>query len=48
MKKQLIDIFEVMKRIETKGESTVFMADCLKALMDIINSMPDENPETTE
>ena len=48
MKKQLIDIFELMKRIETKGESTVFMADCLKALADIINSMPDEKAETTE
>lgn len=46
MKKQLIDIFEVMKRIETKGESTVFMADCLKALADIINSMPEESEDS--
>lgn len=48
MKKQLLDIFEVMKRIETKGESTVFMADCLKALADIINSMPEESEKTNE
>ena len=46
MKQQLLDIFEVMKRIETKGESTVFMADCLKALVDIINSMPEESEDS--
>ena len=48
MKQQLLDIFELMKKIETKGESTVFMADCLRAMANVINSMPDDKTETIE
>lgn len=42
MKTQLIQIFNTLKQVETKGDSTVTMADCLRALADIINNMPDE------
>lgn len=42
MKQQLIDIFELMRKIETKGDSTIYMADCLRALVGVINSIPQE------
>lgn len=43
MKNRLTAIFNLMQKIETKGDSTVFMADCLRELANIINSMPDES-----
>lgn len=46
MKDKLIQIFNVLKTIETKGDSTVAMADCLRALADIVNSLPDESEQT--
>lgn len=36
-KQKLIDIYNVMLQIETKGQSTLIMADCLVALRNIIN-----------
>ena len=48
MKSKLIKVFELMKQIETKGDSTVFMADCLRVLADVINSMPTESEEKNE
>lgn len=42
MREQLLAIFESMKKVETKGDSTVIMADCLRALVGVINSMSDE------
>ena len=43
MKERLLAVFETMKTIETKGDSTVLMADCLRELASIINSMPAES-----
>ena len=43
MKDKLIAIFNLMQRIETKGDSTLFMADCMRELANIINSMPEES-----
>lgn len=43
MKTQLTQIFNTLKMVETRGDSTVTMADCLRALADIINSMPDSD-----
>lgn len=48
MKSKLTSIFELMKKIETKGESTMFMADCLMALADVINNMPDDEVKESE
>lgn len=48
MKDRLTAIFNLMQRIETKGESTLFMADCIRELANIINSMPDESEELNE
>ena len=43
MKDRLTAVFNLMKRIETYGESTLFMADCLRELATIINTMPEES-----
>ena len=43
MKDRLTAIFNLMQRIETKGESTLFMADCIRELANVINSMPEES-----
>lgn len=43
MKERLIAIFNLMQRIETKGDSTLFMADCIRELANVINSIPEES-----
>lgn len=42
MKKRLIAVFNAMHRIETKGESTLIMADCLREIAQIINAIESE------
>lgn len=46
MRERLIAIFNEMHRIETHGESTLMMADCIRELASIINLMPDEKLES--
>ena len=48
MKDRLTAIFNLMQRIETKGDSTLFMADCIRELANVINSMPEENTKADE
>ena len=43
MKEKLIAIFNTLQRVETHGESTIFMADCIRELAIIIDSIPEEN-----
>ncbi len=46
MKERLTAIFEAMHKIETKGQSTLIMADCIRELASVINSIPDkEEPQ---
>ena len=47
MKDKLTALFTAMKQIETKGDSTVIMADCLREIVSIINSIPEEQ-ETSD
>lgn len=42
---QLIKIYNTMLLIETKGENTLIMADCLRALKDIIISKSEKEDE---
>lgn len=42
MKDKLTALFNTMKQIETKGDSTIIMADCLRELVRIINDIPEE------
>ena len=48
MKEKLIAIFNTMQRIETHGESTLMMADCIKELANVINSIPEEKKDGTD
>lgn len=48
MKEHLIAIFNTMQRIETHGDSTLMMADCIKELANVINSIPEENNADTD
>lgn len=45
MKEKLIAVFNTLKMVETRGESTLIMADCLRELANIINSLPTESEE---
>lgn len=44
MKDRLTAIFNTLKQVETKGDSTLMMADCLRELANVINSIPQETP----
>ena len=46
MKDKLIAIFNTMRGIETKGDNTLMMADCLRELANVINSIPTEREKT--
>ena len=48
MKEKLIAIFNVMQRIETHGDSTLMMADCIKELANVINPIPEEKKDGTD
>ena len=45
MKEKLIAVFQLMQRIETHGDSTLMMADCIKELAVVIDSIPNEDKE---
>ena len=42
MKEKLIAIFNTLKMVETKGDSTLVMADCLRELAQVINTVENE------
>ena len=42
MKEKLIAIINTMQNIETHGNSTLLMADCIKELARVIDSIPNE------
>lgn len=48
MKDKLTAIFNTLKMVETKGDSTLIMADCLRELAQIINGIPKEGNEESE
>lgn len=45
MKEKLIAIFNLMQTIETHGNSTLLMADCIRELAHVIDSIPNEDKE---
>ena len=45
MKDKLIAVLNLMHNIETHGNSTLMMADCIKQLAVIIDSIPDERKD---
>lgn len=46
MKDKLTALFNTMKHIETKGDSTLIMADCLRELAKLVNEMEQSNDES--
>lgn len=48
MKDRLTAIFNTLKQIETKGDSTLMMADCVRELANVINSLPEEGVQPNE
>lgn len=48
MKERLTTVFNVMQRIETHGDSTLMMADCIRELANIINSLSKESEAKDE
>ena len=46
MKEVLISILNVLTQIETKGQGTLMMADCIQALDQLVNKIPDEVPKS--
>lgn len=45
MKDELIKLLETMKKIDTKGESTLFMADCLLFVDRLIQECSKDDKE---
>lgn len=43
MKEKLIEVINMMQSIETHGNSTLLMADCIRQLAVIIDTIPDED-----
>lgn len=48
MRDKLIAIFNLMQRIETRGDSTLFIADCIRELANVINSIPEESEDKND
>ena len=42
MKERLIKVFNALRAVETKGDSTIIVADILRELNNIIQSLPEE------
>lgn len=45
MKERLVNIFNALHNVETKGPNTLIMADVLRELADIINGLDKEKEE---
>ena len=43
MNEVLMQIYNALNRVETKGESTLIMADCLRALAEVIKQEGESN-----
>lgn len=46
IKETLINILNVLTQIETKGQNTLMMADCITTLNQVINQIPNEVQES--
>lgn len=46
MKTELRKLYNTLMIVETKGDSTKTISDCLRFMEQLINSIPDETQET--
>lgn len=47
-RQQLINIFNTLQLVEVKGQNVMFLGQCMSQLMQIINSMPNNDIQSTE
>lgn len=45
MRDRLAQIFNALQNVETKGQSTLILADCMRELLNIIQEMDKETKE---
>lgn len=48
LKETLTNIQNALGRVETKGDSTLILADCRRLLAQTIPEIPDNNPKEKE
>ena len=50
MKETLISIYNALRQVETKGENTLIIADCVRALYEVIQQLdnPADSVNSTE
>ena len=48
MKEKLMSLYAAMIKVETKGESTKVMADCIRFVEQCLKEIEEENTETQE
>ena len=44
-KERLARVFTALQNVETKGDSTMILADCMRELARILQELPDPQPE---
>lgn len=47
MRDRLAQIFNALRNVETKGDSTMIIADCMRELLNIIQEMDKEQKDET-
>lgn len=45
MRDRLAQIFNALRNVETKGDSTMILADCMRELLNIIQEMDKEQKD---
>ena len=45
MRDRLAQIFNALRNVETKGDSTMILADCMRELLSIVQEMDKETQE---
>lgn len=48
MRDRLAQIFNALQSVETKGQSTLILADCMRELLNIIQEMDKEQKDQEE
>lgn len=48
MKERLTQIFNSLKQVETKGDNTIIMGECLKALYTLIDNYEEQAKEAID
>ncbi len=47
-RQQLINIFNTLQLVEVKGQNVMLLGQCMSQLLQMINSMPDNDIQSTE